>query len=290
MNATSNMSMTPRTDKTPATVATVIARRRSVRRFADDPVPRDLLEQLVMAGIQAPSGSNFQNQRFLIIEDTAEIESIGRLRFVWPYRGTDRSKIEAQFPGGIIGLAKALIVVFADAEENDRRGSGEYYLWESLEIQNCAASMENMLILATAMGLASCWVSASEPMNHTRLLSGTTWHELFAKYDIPLHYKIQGILLFGYPLDVDEFGFAKGEKKHGATVWQSTERKPIEHYLVQKRTGAGTVAVLPIASRLKLKTLSFFLHRLLILIRIVDRAIHRLEIGRFLHQHGEKNS
>lgn len=284
------MSTTTRTEKTAITVATVIARRRSVRRFADEPVPRELLEQLVLAGIQAPSGSNFQNQRFLIIDDAAEIAHIGKLRFVWPYRGADRSKVEDQFPGGIVGLAKALIVVFADAEENDRRGTGEYYLWENLEIQNCAASMENMLILATAMGLASCWVSASEPMNHTRLLSGTTWRKLFAEYDIPPHYKIQGILLFGYPLIVDEFGFAKGEKKHGATVWKSTERKPIEHYLVPKCTGAGMVAALPIASKLKLKALSFFLHRLLILICTVDRAIHRIEIGRFLHQHGEKNS
>lgn len=284
------MSTTLRTKETAVTVATVIARRRSVRRFADEPVPRGLLEQLVLAGIQAPSGSNFQNQRFLIIDDAAEIAHIGKLRFVWPYRGAERSKIEAQFPGGIVGLAKALIVVFADAEENDRRGSGEYYLWENLEIQNCAASMENMLILATAMGLASCWVSASDPMNHTRLLSGATWRELLAGYDIPLHYKIQGILLFGYPRDVDDLGFAKGEKKHGATVWKSTERKPIEYYMVSRRPDASTVAALPAASRLKLKMLSVLLHRFLILIRIVDRAIHRIEISRLAQQCEEKKS
>jgi nitroreductase len=289
-NAIPTMSTTPRTEETAAIVTTVIARRRSVRRFTDEPVSRDLLENLVLAGIQAPSGSNFQNQRFLIIDDAAEIEHIGKLRFVWPYRGAEKGKIETQFPAGIVGFAKALIVVFADAEENDRRGAGEYYLWESLEIQNCAASMENMLILATAMGLASCWISASEPMNHTRLLSGATWRELFAGYDIPLHYKIQGILLLGYPRDVDELGFAKGEKKHGATVWQSTERKPIEHYLVSKCSGVGTVAALPAVSRLKLKLLSVLLHRFLILIRIVDRAIHRIEIDRLAQQHEEKKS
>ena len=145
----------PLSSHTAAVVASVIAHRRSVRRFADRPIPRELLEQLVTAGIQAPSGSNFQNQRFLIIEDPEEINRIGKLRFVWPYRGTDRSRVEGRYPGGIIGLAKALIVVFADAQENDRRGTGEYYLWESLEIQNCAASIENILILATAMGWAA---------------------------------------------------------------------------------------------------------------------------------------
>lgn len=272
------MSTEFRTDETAATVATVIARRRSVRRFSDKSVPRDLLEQLVLAGIQAPSGSNSQNQRFLIIEDKAEIEMIGRLRFVWPYRGTAREKIGLQFPSGIVGLAKALIIVFADANENDWRGMGEYYLWEALEIQNCAASMENMLILATAMGLAGCWVSANEPMSHTRLLTDSTWREIFSNYDIPLHYKIQGILLFGYPCDVDELNFAKGEKKHGATVWRNTARRPLEYYLITKRRIDCHVSELSTMLKMRLRLLSNLLRFMLSLTRFIDRAIHRIEM------------
>ena len=275
-------------EHTAAAVASVIAHRRSVRRFADRPVPRELLERLVTAGIQAPSGSNFQNQRFLIIEDSEEIDRIGKLRFVWPYRGTDRSRIEGRYPGGIIGLAKALIVVFADAEENDRRGAGEYYLWESLEIQNCAASIENILILATAMGLGSCWVSATEAMNHTRLLTGTSWRKVFGAYDVAMTYKIQGIILLGYPRDIDELGFAKGEKKHGATVWQSTERRPFHHYVVGKRRGNTTVETVGAFSRWKLSIFSGLLRRLLRIVRALDRAIHRIEVDGRNRQYREQ--
>lgn len=260
-------------------VATVIARRRSVRRYADTPIDNAVLERLVAAGIAAPSGSNSQNQRFLIIHDPEEILRIGHWRFVWPYRGTRREKIELDFPGGIVGLSKALIVVFADAAENDRRGNGEYHIWETLEIQNCAAAIENILILATAMGLASCWVSASETMNHTRLLTGYTWRKLFCGYAIPQSYKIQGMVLLGYPTTTDELGFPKGEQKHGATVWQSTERKALDHYLVKSAPSLTPSMRLPALDGVRLAVFSRLLSWSMALSRGLDLAIHRIEIG-----------
>lgn len=264
-------------EETADIVATVIAHRRSVRRYADTPVDRAVLERLVAAGIAAPSGSNSQNQRFLIIDDPDEIMRIGRRRFVWPYRGTRRERIEKDFPGGIVGLAKALIVVFADAAENDRRGNGEYYIWETLEIQNCAASIENMLILATAMGLASCWVSACEAMNHTRLLTGSAWRSVFSSYLIPQSYKIQGVVLLGYPTAVDELGFPKGEQKHGATVWKSTEREALERYLVQSLTPLTASAQMKAVDSARLYMLSRLLSWSMALTRLLDLAIHRIE-------------
>ena len=130
-------------------VAKVLERRRSVRRFDDRALTAEEIEQLLRAGIAAPSGSNWQNQRFLVVSDPARIRESN--------------------PAGLLGHAAALILVFADSHQNDRRGEGEYYLWESLEIQNCAASIQNILIQATAMGLATCWVSESDPMSRTRL-------------------------------------------------------------------------------------------------------------------------
>jgi nitroreductase len=47
--------------------------RRSVRRFKPDPVPRDVLTSLIEAAITAPSASNKQPWRFLVVEDRARI-------------------------------------------------------------------------------------------------------------------------------------------------------------------------------------------------------------------------
>lgn len=264
-------------------VETAILRRKSVRTFTDKAISQDVLKRLVAAGVAAPSGSNWQNQRFLVITDPGEIIRIGKQRFVWPYKGANFAKVKELHSGGIIGHSTALIVVFADSSENDRRGNGEYHIWQSLEIQNCSASIENILVLATALGLGSCWVSASDAMNYTRMLSGGSWREMFSGYLIPDWYSLQGIIMLGYPKSMDDLGYAKGENMHGATVWQSTARRPLEYYLIKKKasdTSAG--ASLSKLDRSKLRLLSKALKGLKALAASLDKKIHRIEFGKYL--------
>jgi len=49
---------------------------RAMRRLKPDPVPEELLLQLVDAGLHGPSGSNAQNWRFVIVRDRAQKEKI----------------------------------------------------------------------------------------------------------------------------------------------------------------------------------------------------------------------
>ncbi|MDZ7685338.1 MAG: nitroreductase family protein [Gammaproteobacteria bacterium] len=152
----------------------VILQRRSSRTFVDKPVPRDVLLELVEAGIYAPSGSNSQNQRFLIVDDEEQIARIGAARHVLPYptKARPTSEKRDKHPQGIVGRAPALILVFADTALNEKRPRGEDFIWDSINCQNCAAAIENILLLATAKGLATCWISASESMSRTRLTTG----------------------------------------------------------------------------------------------------------------------
>lgn len=48
-----------------------IARRRSVRDFSERPVPREVIEQCLMAAGTAPSGANLQPWHFVAISDPA---------------------------------------------------------------------------------------------------------------------------------------------------------------------------------------------------------------------------
>ena len=59
---------TEATGRLAAFVATM-ASRRSVREFSADPVPRELVEQAVLAASRAPSGANVQPWRFVLVED-----------------------------------------------------------------------------------------------------------------------------------------------------------------------------------------------------------------------------
>src|SRR5580658_11042863 len=49
----------------------LVNRRRSVRHFAPDPVPRELIELAIAAGSTAPSGAHRQPWRFVAVSDPA---------------------------------------------------------------------------------------------------------------------------------------------------------------------------------------------------------------------------
>ena len=42
---------------------------RAMRRVSEDPIPEDILKQMVDAGIRAPSGSNRQGWKFIVVTD-----------------------------------------------------------------------------------------------------------------------------------------------------------------------------------------------------------------------------
>lgn len=58
------------------TVFDVMYQCRAMRRLKPDPVPEELLVQLVDAALQGPSGSNAQNWSFVIVRDRAQKQRI----------------------------------------------------------------------------------------------------------------------------------------------------------------------------------------------------------------------
>jgi nitroreductase len=103
-----------------------IHKRRSIRRYTDDAIPKADLETIVDAGRLASTGSNRQPWDFVVV--------------------TDRTMID-QFKtaGAWIGKAGAVIVVVMDPVSR---------WW----VEDGAAAIENMLLAGTALGYGACWV------------------------------------------------------------------------------------------------------------------------------------
>jgi len=120
----------------------LIKKRRSVRRFKNDPFPPALLTRLLEAGQAAPSAGNVQPWRFYVVRNREKQEQLcdAALGQMW------------------IRSAPIVIVVCADLERSripyGRRGAELYAL------QDTAAAIQNILLTATAAGLATCWVGA----------------------------------------------------------------------------------------------------------------------------------
>ncbi|MBN1589755.1 MAG: nitroreductase family protein [Pirellulales bacterium] len=112
----------------------VIAKRHSYRGpFADTPVPREDLRRIVQAGIQAPSAVNGQVAQFVIVDDPKLLAEIAKI--------VDRPACNT---------APAIIVCFTD--------NREVYKGIAFPVEDCAASVENVLLAVTALGYASVWL------------------------------------------------------------------------------------------------------------------------------------
>ncbi|MCB9618033.1 MAG: nitroreductase family protein [Sandaracinus sp.] len=118
----------------------VARRRRSVRHFATDPIPLDVVERCIEAAAQAPSGANKQPWTFALVTDpeikrrirqAAEAEERefygGRAPQSWlddlAHLGTDADK-------PFLEEAPALIVVFM--QRTSEEGARHYYVHESV--------------------------------------------------------------------------------------------------------------------------------------------------------------
>src|SRR5438477_2477214 len=85
----------------------IIRTTRSMRRLKPDPVPNELIRQILEAGVCAPSGGNMQRWRFLVIRDAKIKVTVGacykrawneqvapRYRAGEPASGTSRERFE----------------------------------------------------------------------------------------------------------------------------------------------------------------------------------------------------
>ena len=58
--------------------------QRAIRRFKPDPIPDDVMEDIMQATIRAPNGGNTQQWRFIIVKDEEKRRKLGELyREAW---------------------------------------------------------------------------------------------------------------------------------------------------------------------------------------------------------------
>jgi nitroreductase len=117
----------------PNKILQAIYERRSRREFTAEPVSKDDLQEIIKAGVWAPSGLNNQPWRFVIITDEKIREKLSTT--------THYSHI-------ILG-AQALVGVFLDSE-------AVYDIVK--DYQSVGACVQNMLLAAESLSLGGVWL------------------------------------------------------------------------------------------------------------------------------------
>lgn len=112
-------------------IMTTLLTRRSIRQYADTPIPEETLRGILTACLLAPTSRNLKPCRFTVVRDKTVLEALSHAKAAG---------------GAFLKDAGAAVVVSADAELADT--------W----IEDCSIALTCMHLAAAEAGLGSCWI------------------------------------------------------------------------------------------------------------------------------------
>jgi len=152
----------------PETLLALLKGRRSIRRYRPDPVPDEMVEQLLEAGRWAPSASNRQPWAFIVVRDETIRRQVAQHAAYYFIRWAHVSE------------APLLIVLCGDGRNRVYR----QFLHEDVGLAG-----GQMMLQAKALGLGTCWIGALDRKAIAGILK------------VPDHMEIVGLLTVGFPAE-----------------------------------------------------------------------------------------
>lgn len=145
----------------------VVRTRRSIRSFKPDPIPGDVLTRVLDAARIAPSGSNRQPWRFIVVKN----------------EDLKRRLVPACGNQGFIAEAPMVIVVCGRDIGWNRGG----YMGSMSMLVDVSIAFTHLILAARAEGLGTCWIGSFDNGKVKEVLG------------IPQEYNVVAITPLGYP-------------------------------------------------------------------------------------------
>lgn len=165
-----------------------ILKRRSIRKYKNQPVPESVVKELLQAAMSAPSACNQQPWHFIIIENREVL--------------CELSKIHS----GFTPLKESPLAILVCGEPG---AATLEFFWE----QDCSAATENILIAATARGLGAIWLGINPR-------GGEDSDAVRKILELPGHIKPFSLVSAGYPAEAPEPVTRFSESKiHYGSAW-----------------------------------------------------------------------
>ena len=172
-----------------------IKSRRSTRRYKAKDVPEEQLNQIIEAGRFAPSGGNCQSTHFIVVKNKeilAELANLTQQEFagmeITPglYKSIVNS-INASKKGNYVFHYNAPVLIIT-ANQKDYGNN----------IADCSCALENMMLMANALNLGSCWINQLKWLNENSVIL-----EYMKKLGMDESERVYGALAVGHPDTAD---------------------------------------------------------------------------------------
>lgn len=181
-----------------------IMHRRAIRRFDKRQIDEETLQQILSAGLYAPSAGGRQGTILAVCQDREVNERLGRIKRAnsSPSMATATSFVSREQPS--IADDPKLLNAFYDAPTVITMFGPKNFLFS---VDDAAVSAENMMLAADALGVGSCyigqgWTAFADPYGQ----------EILRKWEIrPDYYAVMQLLL-GYPREKDAHPVSKPRK------------------------------------------------------------------------------
>lgn len=153
-----------------ASFASVVKRRRMIRKYEDRPVPEEEIRALLRYAVRAPSAGNLQPWEFILVRDPEVRAQLA----------------QAAMNQNSVATAPIIIATCADIQR-----MGEKYGTRGAFYSLVDTAFASLLILlgATERGLGACFVGAYNP------------EEVAKIFGLPTHVRPVGLITLGYPAE-----------------------------------------------------------------------------------------
>ncbi len=167
-----------------------ILRRRSIRKYTDQPVEPEKLDLLLKAAMAAPSAMNCRPWEFIVVTDPEKLVQF-RKRLIFGDRN-----------------APAAIVVCGNPALSTNPAARLFW------VQDCSAATENILIAAVGLGLGTVWIGVHPVADFVRVVRKIM--------SIPKKVTPLCLIYVGYPLDGEP---ARTQYDEQRVHWQVYKKK-----------------------------------------------------------------
>jgi nitroreductase len=190
--------------------------QRAIRDFKTDPVPDELVHEVLDAAIRAPSGGNSQQWSFLVLKDPEVRRQVAAIyKRAWDEGGMarfsndpDRSRAHVYSTATYLAEHMSEVPVLIMACIRRGRSGPSFGLGSSIY-----PAVQNLMLAARALGLGTVITTAYKPYEA----------EIKGLLGIPEDVETAALIPLGYPGDRARFG--------------GNRRKPVEEVTYRDRWG-----------------------------------------------------
>ncbi|MEQ2561751.1 nitroreductase family protein [Ventrimonas sp. CLA-AP-H27] len=186
-------------------VMKTILHRRSFRRFEDRQIEESALQEILQAGLYAPSAGGRQSVIFAVCQDREVNERLGKIKRAnsHPRMATATSYVSKEQPS--IADDPKLLNAFYDAPTVITLFAPKNFLFS---VDDCAVAAENMMLMADSLGIGSCYIGQG-----WMAFADSYGQDVLRQWEIPVtHYAVMQLIL-GYPREEDRHPSAKPRKE-----------------------------------------------------------------------------